>query len=83
MLCSSILEAIGNTPLVKFQRIANDLPANVYGKCEFMNPGGSVKDRSALQMIEDAEKSGRIKQGDVLIEPSRETLHKRPSCSAI
>lgn len=70
MLCNTILEAIGKTPLVKLQRIASHLDANIYGKCEFMNPGGSVKDRAALKMIEDAEADGRIKPGDVLIEPS-------------
>jgi len=68
MLLNTILDAIGNTPTVRLHRIAKDLPCELYGKCEFLNPGGSVKDRIALQMIEDAEKQGRIKPGDTLIE---------------
>ncbi len=64
----TILEAIGKTPLVRFQRIGADLPCELYGKCEFMNPGGSVKDRIALNMVEAAEKAGKIRPGDTLIE---------------
>lgn len=70
MLCHTILDAIGHTPLVKLNKIGSHLPCNLYAKCEFMNPGGSVKDRIGLQMVADAEKSGRIKPGDTLIEPS-------------
>lgn len=70
MLCQSILDAIGTTPLVKLNKVGSHLPCNLYAKCEFMNPGGSVKDRIGLQMVVDAEKSGRIKPGDTLIEPS-------------
>ena len=70
MLCNTILETIGKTPLVKLNRVGNHLDCNLYGKCEFFNPGGSVKDRIALQMVLDAEKSGRIKPGDTLIEPT-------------
>jgi cystathionine beta-synthase len=66
----NILSAVGNTPLVKLQHIASHLPCNVYVKCEFFNAGGSVKDRIGLRMVEDAEKSGRIKKGDTLIEPT-------------
>ncbi len=68
----SILELIGHTPLVRLQKIPQSLgiEATVYAKCEFFNAGGSVKDRIALRMIEEAEKSGRIKPGDVLIEPT-------------
>lgn len=68
MLLNNIIEAIGNTPSVRLNRIAKDLPCEVYGKCEFLNPGGSVKDRIAAKMIEMAEKEGRIKPGDTLIE---------------
>ena len=64
MLLSNILEAVGKTPLVRLNRVANELACDVYAKCEFMNPGGSVKDRIAVSMIEEAEKSGRIKPGD-------------------
>lgn len=70
MLFSSIVETIGRTPLVKLQRIGSHLPCNLYGKCEYFNPGGSVKDRIAIRMIEEAEKSGRIHPGDTLIEPT-------------
>ena len=69
-LMSSILENIGNTPLVKINKIVKDygIKCDIYAKCEFFNAGGSVKDRIGLRMIEDAEKSGRIKPGDCLIE---------------
>ena len=68
MLLNNILEAIGNTPIVRLNRIASELSCEIYGKCEFLNPGGSVKDRIAVKMIEDAEKQGVIKPGDTLIE---------------
>ncbi|KAK7899698.1 cystathionine beta-synthase [Exophiala xenobiotica] len=69
---TSTLELIGHTPLVRLQKIPQSLgiEATVYAKCEFFNAGGSVKDRIALRMIEEAEKSGRIKPGDTLIEPT-------------
>lgn len=70
MILNSILEAIGNTPIVKFNRIGSELPCELYGKCEFLNPGGSVKDRIAYRMVEEAEKAGQIKPGDTLIEPT-------------
>ncbi|MGB0495568.1 MAG: cystathionine beta-synthase [Kangiellaceae bacterium] len=68
MIYNNIVETIGKTPLVKLNNIAKNLECNVFAKCEFMNPGGSTKDRIARQMILDAEKSGRIKRGDTLIE---------------
>ncbi len=70
MLYDSILDCIGNTPLVKVHKLAQGLECNLYAKCEFFNPGGSVKDRIAFKMIESAEKEGRIKPGDTLIEPT-------------
>ncbi len=70
MLYPSVLQAIGNTPLVRINKIAAHLKCNVYAKCEFMNPGGSVKDRIGYRMVEDAEKQGRIRPGDTLIEPT-------------
>ncbi|MFW7380386.1 MAG: cystathionine beta-synthase [Oligoflexus sp.] len=70
MLCDSILEAIGKTPMVRLHRVGSNLACNLYGKCEFLNPGGSIKDRIAYQMVVDAEKEGRIKPGDTLIEPT-------------
>lgn len=68
MLFPSILKAIGNTPIIKLNRIGSELACEFYVKCEFMNPAGSIKDRIALWMIEDAEKRGIIKPGDTLIE---------------
>ncbi|KAK4237933.1 tryptophan synthase beta subunit-like PLP-dependent enzyme [Achaetomium macrosporum] len=68
----SATELIGNTPLVRLNKIPQSLgiEAEVYAKVEMFNAGGSVKDRIALRMIEEAEKSGRIKPGDTLIEPT-------------
>lgn len=70
MLCDTILDAIGRTPMVRLKRIGSNLACNLYGKCEFFNPGGSIKDRIAYQMVVDAEREGRIKPGDTLIEPT-------------
>ena len=69
---ASSLDQIGNSPLIQLNKIPQSLgiEAKVYAKCEFFNTGGSVKDRIALRMIEEAEKSGRIKPGDTLIEPT-------------
>lgn len=67
---NNILETIGNTPLVKLNKISKGLNAFIYAKLEFFNPGGSVKDRIAISMIEAAEKAGVIKPGYVLIEPT-------------
>lgn len=68
--CQTILSVVGNTPLVKLQKVSSDLQCNLYAKCEYFNAGGSVKDRIGLRMIESAEKEGRIKPGDTLIEPT-------------
>jgi cystathionine beta-synthase len=70
MLFNNILEAIGHTALVRLNHVTKDLACNVYAKCEFLNPGGSVKDRIGYNMVVQAEKSGRIKPGDTLIEPT-------------
>lgn len=64
----SIADAIGNTPLVKLSRITAGSRQNILAKCEFMNPGGSVKDRIAKYMIEKAEKEGRLKPGQLIVE---------------
>jgi cystathionine beta-synthase/cysteine synthase A len=68
MLYNSILETVGKTPLVRLNRIAQELECEMYAKCEFFNPGGSLKDRIGKSMIEAAEKEGKIKPGDTLIE---------------
>ncbi len=64
----SILEAIGNTPLVRLKNLVRPGWAKVYAKAEFMNPGGSIKDRMALYMIEQAEKKGWLKPGGTIVE---------------
>jgi cystathionine beta-synthase len=66
----SILDAVGGTPMVRLSRIGRDLPCELLGKCEFMNPGGSVKDRIGVRMVLEAEREGRIHPGDTLIEPT-------------
>ncbi|MEP3226376.1 MAG: cysteine synthase A [Parasphingorhabdus sp.] len=68
MIADNILQTIGNTPHIKMQRLFGD--ANVWIKSERSNPGGSIKDRIALAMIEDAEKSGALKEGGTIIEPT-------------
>ncbi|MDC3426246.1 cysteine synthase A [Aquibacillus sp. 3ASR75-11] len=69
-VAKSIADIIGNTPIVKLNRAAVQDGAEVYLKLEFMNPGGSVKDRIALAMIEAAEKEGLLKEGDTIVEPT-------------
>lgn len=64
----NILETIGNTPLVKFNKVTKEVPALVLAKVETFNPGHSIKDRMALKMVEDAEKDGRLKPGGTIIE---------------
>ena len=68
MWYNNILDTIGNTPLVKLNRVTKDIPATVLAKIETTNPGNSIKDRMALKMIEDAEKSGKLKPGGTIIE---------------
>lgn len=66
----SILDTVGNTPLVRLSRIGRGLDCELLGKCEFLNAGGSVKDRIGVRMVSDAEAAGRIHPGDTLIEPT-------------
>ncbi len=68
MLFKNILDTIKNTPTVKLNSIGKDLDCELYGKCEFLNAGGSLKDRIGVKMIAEAEKEGRIKPGDTIIE---------------
>jgi cystathionine beta-synthase len=68
MWSNNILETIGNTPMVKLNKITKDIKATVLAKIETTNPGNSIKDRMALKMIEDAEKDGRLKPGGTIIE---------------
>lgn len=69
-VANSITELIGNTPIVKLNRLTDENSADVYLKLEYMNPGSSVKDRIGLAMIEAAEKEGKLKAGDTIIEPT-------------
>ncbi|MCB9762108.1 MAG: cysteine synthase family protein [Alphaproteobacteria bacterium] len=64
----TVLDHIGGTPLVRLEHIGRDLPVPVLVKCEHMNPGGSIKDRIALAIVDDAERSGRLQPGMTLIE---------------
>mgnify|MGYP005805433761 FL=1 len=68
--CGSVLEAIGNTPLVQLRRVVENLPVEAFAKLEFLNPMGSSKDRIAKHMIEAAERDGRLKPGGLIIENS-------------
>ncbi|MGH8970182.1 MAG: cystathionine beta-synthase [Actinomycetes bacterium] len=66
----SLVDLVGNTPLVKLNRVAAGLPATVLAKVEYFNPGGSVKDRIAVRMIEAAEESGELRPGGTIVEPT-------------
>ena len=68
MKCNSILDAIGSTPLIRLNRIARDVPAEVWVKADYLNPGGSVKDRIAVSMIDEAERKGLLKPGGTIVE---------------
>jgi cysteine synthase A len=69
-VANSIVELIGQTPMVKLNRLVGEADADIYLKLEFFNPGSSVKDRIALSMIEEAEKQGVLKEGMTIIEPT-------------
>jgi cystathionine beta-synthase len=66
--CNNILDAIGHTPLIRLHRIAKDVPPEVFVKADYLNPGGSMKDRIALRMIDAAERKGQLKPGGTIIE---------------
>jgi len=68
MIYDNILQTIGNTPLIKLNKVTKGLPGTILGKVETFNPGHSIKDRMALKMVEDAEKDGRLKPGGTIIE---------------
>ncbi|MCH8994180.1 MAG: cysteine synthase A [Chloroflexi bacterium] len=69
-IADGVLDLIGNTPLVRLKRVVPERSAEVLAKLESLNPGGSVKDRIALSMIEDAEARGELKPGDTIVEPT-------------
>jgi cysteine synthase A len=70
MIYDNILQTVGDTPVVRLHRVGAECPAELYAKCEFLNPGGSAKDRIAVRMVEGLEKSGRVQAGTTLIEPT-------------
>jgi cysteine synthase A len=70
LLHKEITELIGNTPLVRLNRLSKPGAATIYGKVEFFNPGGSVKDRICLNMINEAERQGKLKPGGTIVEPT-------------
>ncbi|AUH35005.1 cysteine synthase A [Paracoccus tegillarcae] len=67
-ICKDLAEAIGNTPLIRLQRASEETGCEILGKCEFMNPGQSVKDRAALYIIKDAVASGQLRPGGTIVE---------------
>lgn len=67
-ITNSVLDLIGNTPLLRLNRLSEETGCEILGKCEFLNPGQSVKDRPALGMVRDAEASGRLKPGGTIVE---------------
>src|SRR5258706_13572762 len=69
-VADGVLELIGETPLLRLRRYGKDSGAQLFAKLEFLNPGGSVKDRAALGMIEAAERDGRLRPGATIIEPT-------------
>jgi cystathionine beta-synthase len=68
MIHQNVIQAIGNTPIVRLNKVPGDIPANLYAKLEFMNPGGSIKDRIGYWLIEDAERRGALKPGGTIVE---------------
>jgi cystathionine beta-synthase len=67
---TSLIDLVGNTPLVQLNRVTGDAKALVLAKVEYLNPGGSVKDRIAVKMIDAAEREGLLKPGGTIVEPT-------------
>ena len=65
---AGFIESIGNTPMIKLRAASAATGCTILGKAEFLNPGGSIKDRAALAIVQDAEKSGRLRPGGVIVE---------------
>src|SRR5438874_10284019 len=66
----NLLDLIGSTPIVRLERLSRDVPGELLAKLEYLNPGGSVKDRIGLAMIEAAERAGRLQPGGTIVEPT-------------
>jgi cysteine synthase len=78
---NNILETIGNTPMIRLNKITKDLPCTVVAKVDYFNPGNSIKDRMAVKMIEVAEKEGKLKPGGTIIEGTSGNTYGTCSCS--
>ncbi|HEC14901.1 MAG TPA: pyridoxal-phosphate dependent enzyme, partial [Rhodospirillales bacterium] len=65
---NGFIETIGNTPLIRLKQASEETGCEIFGKAEFLNPGGSVKDRAALAIIRDAEKKGDLRPGGIIVE---------------
>lgn len=70
MIYNNILEVVGHTPVVRLNRVGKETGVELYAKCEYLNPAGSIKDRIAVRMIAELERKGKIHAGDTLIEPT-------------
>src|SRR5438477_12797372 len=66
----TVLELVGHTPIVRLDRLSRDVPGQLLAKLEYLNPGGSVKDRIGMAMIEAAERDGRLQPGGTIVEPT-------------
>jgi cysteine synthase A len=77
MQAHSVLDLIGNTPLIELSRIHKG-PGRILAKCEFLNPGGSMKDRSALRIVRDAEASGGLAPGQTVVEMTSGNMGSHP-----
>ena len=73
----SVLDLIGNTPMVRLNRVAEGIRTTVMAKCEMFNPGASVKDRIGVSMIEAAEREGRLRPGGLVVEATSGPFHSR------
>ncbi len=67
-ICDGFIGAIGNTPLIRLAKVSERTGCEIFGKAEFLNPGGSVKDRAALAIVADAERRGLLRPGGVIVE---------------
>src|SRR4026209_556787 len=66
----TVLELVGHTPIVRLERLSRDVPGELLAKPDYLNPGGSVKDRIGHAMVEAAEKDGRLRPGGTIVEPT-------------
>ena len=66
----TVLDLVGHTPIVRLERLGRDVPGELLAKLEYLNPGGSIKDRIALAMIEAAEQEGKLRPGGTIVEPT-------------